>query len=110
MTRGSSETPIIAAYSDIGSPGVTVSGLSVVISFVNKFVHQQLDILPETTQVRTDVSSANSTRQAFINMLTNNGEYRNLPPIQRMSDPERMEQMRRKMGQNQQTNEDNERE
>ena len=80
------------------------------LSFVNKFVHQQLDILPETTQVRTDVSSANSTRQAFINMLTNNGEYRNLPPIQRMSDPERMEQMRRKMEQNQQTNEDNERE
>ena len=80
------------------------------LSFVDKFVHQQLDILPETTQVRTDVSSANSTRQAFINMLTNNGEYRNLPPIQRMSDPERMEQMRRKMEQNQQTNEDNERE
>ena len=45
-----------------------------------------------------------------MNELTNFGRYRNLPPIQRMSDPERMEQMRRKMEQNQQTNEDNERE
>lgn len=43
-------------------------------------------------------------------MLTNNGEYRNLPPIQRMSNPERIEQMRRKMEENQQANEDNERE
>ena len=45
----------------------------------------------------------------FINELTNFGAYRNLPPIQRMSDPEKMAKMKRKMEQNQQSNDDNER-
>lgn len=80
------------------------------LSFVDKFVHQQLDVLPPPIQERAENNSSHSTRQAFMNMLTNNGEYRNLPPIQRMSNPERIEQMRRKMEENQQANEDNERE
>lgn len=78
------------------------------LSFVDKFVHQQLDVLPEPTQERTE--SKNSTREQFINTLTNNGRYRNLPPIQRMSDPEKIARMKREMEQNQQANDDNERE
>ena len=77
------------------------------IPFVEKFVDKQLNVLPPATQTRTP--AVNSTREAFVNWLSNNGEYRNLPPIQRMSDPERMAQMQRRMQQNQQSNEDNER-
>ena len=81
------------------------------LSFVDKFVHRQLDVLP---QARQDTKNPNTltvdrTRESFINELTNFGQYRNLPPIQRMSDPERMAQMRRKMEQKEQSNDDNER-
>lgn len=68
------------------------------LSFVDKFVHQQLDVLPAPRQ---EIRETNSIRGNFINELTNFGEYRNLPPIQRMSDPRRLEEMRRKMEQNQ---------
>lgn len=77
------------------------------IPFVEKFVDKQLNVLPPASQTRTSV--VNSSREAFVNWLSNMGEYRNLPPIQRMSDPERMAQMQRRMQQNQQSNEDNER-
>ena len=77
------------------------------LSFVDKFVHHQLDVLPPPSQERTNTS--NSTRQEFINRLTNNGVYRNLPPIQRMSNPEKLAEMQRKMEQNQQSNDENER-
>lgn len=80
------------------------------LQFVERFVHQQLDLLPEATRERTTESSINSSRQEFINKLTNNGQYRNLPPIQRMSDPERIARMQRKMEQGQQSNDDKERE
>lgn len=80
------------------------------LSFVDKFVHRQLDVLPPATQEVRRTATVDRTRESFINMLTNNGEYRNLPPIQRMSDPERMAQMRRKMEQNQHANENNGRE
>ena len=80
------------------------------LSFVDKFVHRQLDVLPPATQEIRRTATVDRTRESFINMLTNNGEYRNLPPIQRMSDPERMSQMRRKMEQNQHANENNGRE
>lgn len=81
------------------------------LSFVDKFVHKQLDVLPSPTQEirETNTSTTYRTRESFINELTNFGAYRKLPPIQRMSDPERMAQMRRKMEQNQQSNDDNER-
>ena len=80
------------------------------LSFVEKFVHQQLDILPEHTEQRENhTPTHNRTREDFINSLTNFGEYRNLPPIQRMSDPQRLEEMRRKMEENQQSNDGNER-
>lgn len=77
------------------------------IPFVEKFVDKQLNVLPPASQTRTQ--PVNSAREAFVNWLSNNGEYRNLPPIQRMSDPERMAQMQRRMQENQQSNEDNER-
>lgn len=81
------------------------------LSFVDKFVHKQLDILPSPAQKirETNTSTTNRTRESFINELTNFGAYRNLLPIQRMSDPEKMAQMKRKMEQNQQSNDDNER-
>ena len=81
------------------------------LSFVDKFVHKQLDVLPSPAQEirETNTSTTNRTRESFINELTNFGAYRNLPPIQRMSDPEKMAQMKRKMEQNQQSNDDNER-
>lgn len=70
------------------------------LSFVDKFVHKQLDILPEPTE--TDATSSN--RKNFINQLTNQGAYKNLPSSQRMSDPEKMAQIRRKMEQEGQKN------
>ena len=81
------------------------------LSFVDKFVHNQLDVLPPATQETrtTNTRTVNRTRESFINELTNFGAYRNLPPIQRMSDPQRIEQMRRKMEQNQQSTDENER-
>lgn len=81
------------------------------LSFIEKFVHRQLDILPATTQETRDTSktTANRTGENFINEITNFGKYRNLPPIQRMSDPQKLEQMRRKMEQNQPSKNDNER-
>ena len=90
------------------------------MDFVDKFVHKQLDVLPEPTQdIRetntsnetreTNTSSTNRTREDFINQLTNFGAYRNLPPVQRMSDPQKIEEMRRKMEQHTQSNDDPER-
>lgn len=81
------------------------------LSFVDKFVHRQLDVLPPSTQEtrNTSTQAVNRTRESFINELTNFGKYRNLPPIQRMSDPERIARMQRKMEENQQSNDDNER-
>lgn len=70
------------------------------LSFVDKFVHKQLDILPESTE--TNATSSN--RKNFINQLTNQGAYKNLPSSQRMSDPEKMAQIRRKMKQEGQKN------
>ena len=81
------------------------------LSFVYKFVRKQLDILPPATQEirNTNTRAVGRTREDFMNELTNFGQYRNLPPIQRMSDPERIARMQRKMEENQQSNDDNER-
>ena len=79
------------------------------MSFVKKFVHQQLELLPEPkhdireavidSNKATGTKTMNKTREDFINQLTNFGAYRNLPPIQRMSDSQKLEEMRRKMEQ-----------
>ena len=89
------------------------------MSFVEKFVHQQLELLPESTQDIREVTvdsnknietkTTNKTREDFINQLTNFGEYRNLPPIQRMSDSQRLEEMRRRREEHTQENDDLER-
>ena len=79
------------------------------MDFVDKFVHKQLDVLPEPTQdIRetntsnetreTNTSSTNRTREDFINQLTNFGAYRNLPPVQRMSDPQKERKNEKKNG------------
>ena len=81
------------------------------LSFVDKFVRKQLDVLlPATQEIRdTTTRGGSRTREDFMNELTNFGRYRNLSPIQRMSDPERIARMQRKMEQSQQSNDDNER-
>lgn len=81
------------------------------LSFVDRFVHKQLDVLPPATQEtrNTNTRAVSRTRQDFMDSITNFGQYRNLPPIQRMSDPERLARMQRKMEENQQSNDDNER-
>ena len=81
------------------------------LSFVDKFVHKQLDVLPPATQEtkNTNTRAVGGTREDFMNSITNFGQYRNLPPIQRMSDPERLARMQRKMEENQQSNDENER-
>ena len=81
------------------------------LSFVDKFVRKQLDVLPPATQEirNTNTRAVSRTREDFMNELTNFGQYRNLPPIQRMSDPERLARMQRKMEENQQSNDENER-
>lgn len=79
------------------------------IPFVEKFVDKQLNVLPPCNTRNTSTQTVNRTRESFINELTNFGAYRNLPPIQRMSDPKRIARMQRKMEENQQSNDDNER-
>ena len=89
------------------------------MSFVEKFVHQQLELLPESTQDIREVTvdsnknietkTTNKTREDFINQLTNFGAYRNLPPIQRMSDSQKLEKMRRRREEHTQENDDLER-
>ena len=81
------------------------------LSFVDKFVRKQLDVLPTATQEirNTNTRAVGRTREDFMNSITNFGQYRNLPPIQRMSDPERLARMQRKMEENQQSNDENER-
>lgn len=89
------------------------------MSFVEKFVHQQLELLPESTHDIREVTvdsnknietkTTNKTREDFINQLTNFGEYRNLPSIQRMSDSQRLEKMRRRREEHTQENDNLER-
>ena len=80
------------------------------LSFVKKFVHKQMDILPEQIEVRENIEYSviptNKKREDFLNSLTNFGQYRDLPPIQRMSNPQKVEEMKRKMEQMQQSNEE----
>lgn len=81
------------------------------LSIVDKFVNRQLNVLPPSRQETRNSSTqfVNKTRENFINKLTNFGAYRNLSPIQRMSDTEKIEQMRRKMEEKVQSKRDNER-
>ena len=89
------------------------------MSFVEKFVHQQLELLPESTHDIREVTvdsnknietkTTNKTREDFINQLTNFGAYRKLLPIQRMSDSQKLEKMRRKKEEHSKENYDLER-
>lgn len=75
------------------------------IPLVEKFVDRQLKLLPQHTQEITYTVSKD--RQNFANLISNNEEHRNLPPIQRMSEPEKLARMQRTTEQNQQSNEEN---
>ena len=76
------------------------------LSFVKNFVQNQLDVLPPAQQ--ENVSKKQENFKNFKNQLTNFGAYRNLPKIQRMVDPQKIEEMRRKMEQGEKNNKDNE--
>ena len=73
------------------------NGLFMNFTFVENFVHKQLDVLPTSTQEKSIEPSINKEKEDFENRLTNFGEYRNLPPIQRMSDKSKLEYMQRRM-------------
>ena len=66
------------------------------VPFIKNFAEKQLNVLPPPVTMERIVTRA-GTRDGFANWLSNNGQYRNLPPIQRMSDPEKIEAMRRQM-------------
>ena len=72
--------------------------------FLKNFVNKELNLLPPVTQRRVDTRV--SIRQSFEDYVTRNGTLRNLPPIQRMSDPERIARMQREM--NEQSNDERE--
>lgn len=80
------------------------------ILFLRNLVDKQLNVLPPPTQ-NTSLHGGiiNRSRVDFMNEITNFGQYRNLPPIRRMSDPERIMQMQRKMEENQKSTDENER-
>ena len=59
--------------------------------------------------IQTNARISSRTRENFIKQLTNFSAYRNLPPIQRMYDPEKIVQIRRKMKPKEQNNDDSER-
>ena len=79
------------------------NNLFINLPFINKFVHKQLDVLPESNQEmkenntfnneirEKETISTNGMREDFINQLTNFGEYRNLPPAQIISYPQKVE-------------------
>ena len=69
------------------------------LSFVDEFVHKQLDVLPPATQEirNTNSRAVSRNREDFMNKLTNYGEYRRLPPIKGISAPERLTRMQQKM-------------
>lgn len=53
------------------------------ISIIKNFVRKQLDVLPPArNQEENNVSTLNSKRNDFINEISNNGEFRKLPPLQ----------------------------
>lgn len=71
------------------------------MSFVDKFVHRQLDVLPASTpEIRNENDTTTRVRNDFINSLREFNTDIKLPPVQRMSDPQKIEEMRRKMSQN----------
>lgn len=77
------------------------------LPFIEKFVNKQLNILPPATQdIKTETNNS-SVRESFVNWLSNNGEFRNLPPVQSISDPEKIAKMQKEMNQyKQNTNDD----
>ena len=74
------------------------------LPFIEKFVNKQLNILPLATQDIKAENNNNSLRENFVNWLSNNGEFRNLPPVQSISDSEKIAKMQKEMNQYQQKN------
>ena len=68
------------------------------LTFVEDFVKRQLNVLPSSTKKIPSAQVAkNRLRQDFENWLSNNGEFKQLPTSRRLSDPDRMAKLQRKM-------------
>lgn len=68
------------------------------LTFVENFVNKQLNILPERTETKQSAQIAkNRLKKDFENWLSNNGEYKNLPPVHSVSNPDSIARMQRKM-------------
>lgn len=65
------------------------------VPFIKNFAKKQLNVLPPPVTMQRMVTTG--TRKSFTNWLSNNGEYRNLPPIRRMSNPEKKRSNEKKM-------------
>ena len=53
------------------------------IPFIERFVNKQLNVLPPA---ETNIQDFNNLlRNSFLNRLSNNGEYKNLPPVKTMT-------------------------
>ena len=76
------------------------------LPFIEKFVNKQLNFLPPATQdIKTETNN-NSVRESFVNWLSNNGEFRNSPPVQSISDPEKIAKMQKEINKYKQNTKD----
>ena len=76
------------------------------LPFIEKFVNKQLNFLPPATQdIKTETNN-NSVRESFVNWLSNNDEFRNLPPVQSISDPEKIAKMQKEINKYKQNTKD----
>ena len=73
------------------------------LSFVENFVHKQLDVLP-SIQIENAVIKQPTARERFMEYISNNGELRNMPQPQMMLDFDKLKEMRREPRGNTRTN------
>lgn len=68
------------------------------LTFVENFVNKQLNALPVNTENKSSAQIAKKRlRQDFENWLSENGKFKELPTSRRLSNPDRMAKMQRKI-------------
>jgi len=96
-TKGQDEVKNKPSIKQKVAQALQKNNLLMKVPFVEKFVNNQLNVLP----IANEQLSASNSRHNFIKSLSNDGKYRELPPVQRKSEPRRMAEMKRKMEQGQ---------
>ena len=71
-----------------------------------KIVNSILSSFKTSTQDIKTENNNNSVRESFVNWLSNNGEFRNLPPVQSISDPEKIAKMQKEINKYKQNTKD----